>query len=495
MCVGLARSGAYGGWNGVVRKFPGIVNRRASTSSDASGSRSVDPLFDPLSDPLFRRSANASSRSCSATSALVRPRGTDGYPPLARSRLLRRLQNPVRDQPRHRGSIPSRSHPPRAWATPPRRRRTPPSRRRARRRWTESPSFSRAWRPRTRRRRRDPAVPSCAGGYFSSAADFGWNFESRSSFVVVRAPSGEAAVLQPGVDRADRVGFTRVQERAAGPIAQDSRHLVQEPRRERVCTSRVRSIYPVTCLSSFGSLHAPRHATAHMCALSDTTLGPKSCVRSVGHASRATHGENVRIVSPSQWAHSAAVARHASAWTAGCGSARARARDAEHVWKRRTTVAASSGRPDGPAGVLAGSPASFGASSPRSSPGMSASGRRAARRGRASESRDRPADRPGSFQRPSQRAQAVRSRLVVAGVCNTGGRDRVERVTGRIEACAAGAARVRKSLGRRGEGGARTELGAEPVQSHGGEDIVIALLDRPERVRLLLVAHVGARRQ
>ena len=56
-------------------------------------------------------------------------------------------------------------------------------------------------------------------------------------------------------------------------------------------------------------------------------------------------------------------------------------------------------------------------------------------------------------------------------------------------------ARVRKSLGRRGEGGARTELGAEPVQSHGGEDIVIALLDRPERVRLLLVAHVGARRQ
>ena len=59
-----------------------------------------------------------------------------------------------------------------------------------------------------------------------------------------------------------------------------------------------------------------------MCALSDTTLGPKSCVRSVGHASRATHGENVRIVSPSQWAHSAAVARHASAWTAGCGSAR-----------------------------------------------------------------------------------------------------------------------------------------------------------------------------
>ena len=36
----------------------------------------------------------------------------------------------------------------------------------------------------------------------------------------------------------------------------------------------------------------------------------------------------------------------------------------------------------------------------------------------------------GSFQRPSQRAQAVRSRLVVAGVCDTGGRDRVRRVTG-----------------------------------------------------------------
>ena len=110
--MGLARSGAYGGWNGVVRKFPGIVNRRASTSSDASGSLFADPLFDPLSDPLFRRSANASSRSCSATSALVRPRGTDGYPPLAYVPDSSGVsKTPCVTSRRHRGSIPLRSHP------------------------------------------------------------------------------------------------------------------------------------------------------------------------------------------------------------------------------------------------------------------------------------------------------------------------------------------------------------------------------------------------
>ena len=100
----------------------------------------------------------------------------------------------------------------------------------------------------------------------------------------------------------------------------------------------------------------------------------------------------------------------------------------------------------------------------------------------------------GSFQRPSQRAQAVRSRLVVAGVCDTGRRDRVRLGTG-AEGCAAGAPEFENRADVGGEGGARTELSAEPVQSHGGEDIVIALLDRLERVRLLLVAHVGARRQ
>lgn len=49
--------------------------------------------------------------------------------------------------------------------------------------------------------------------------------------------------------------------------------------------------------------------------------------------------------------------------------------------------------------------------------------------------------------------------------------------------------RVRKSVAGDGERGARTELGAEPIQSHGGEDIVLPLIHRPERVRLLLVAH------
>ena len=63
------------------------------------------------------------------------------------------------------------------------------------------------------------------------------------------------------------------------------------------------------------------------------------------------------------------------------------------------------------------------------------------------------------------------------------------------EGCAAGAPEFENRADVGGEGGARTELSAEPVQSHGGEDIVIALLDRLERVRLLLVAHVGARRQ
>ena len=262
-----------------------------------------------------------------------------------------------------------------------------------------------------------------------------------------------------------------------------------------------RSIASATCSSSFGSLHAPRHATMHMCALSDTTLGPKSCATSVGHASRATHGENVRIDSPSHSAHSAAVAlitprrgppgadpraRARTRCTCGRGGRRWRHRaGGRRRWRRR-----AGGRTGGRPGL---SPAPrvvvrirvvaeilLGA--------VSLGG--VGRRNLAAV----PRTARGSAQRPSQRAQAVRSRLVVAGVCDTGRRDRVRLGTG-AEGCAAGAPEFENRADVGGEGGARTELSAEPVQSHGGEDIVIALLDRLERVRLLLVAHVGARRQ
>ena len=211
----------------------------------------------------------------------------------------------------------------------------------------------------------------------------------------------------------------------------------------------------------------------HMCALSDTTLGPKSCATSVGHASRATHGENVRIDSPSHSAHSAAVARHASAWTAGCGSARARARDAEHVWKRRTTVAASRRRPEvGAAGAFAGSdPASSGASSPRFfSSGLSAemgSSRDASGLGVGiSRSSRGPPGGPSSARlserRPSVRVSWSRASAIRADATGSGG-ERERRMRG-------WRARVRKSRGCRGGRGRayRAWRGAGPVPRRKG---------------------------
>ena len=220
--------------------------------------------------------------------------------------------------------------------------------------------------------------------------------------------------------------------------------------------SVVRSIASATRSSSFGSLHAPRHATMHMCALSDTTLGPKSCATSVGHAFRATHGENVRIDSPSHSAHSAAVARHASAWTAGCGSARARARDAEHVWKRRTTVAASRRRPEvRAAGAFAGSPASSGASSPRFSSGLSASGssREASGSGVGISRSSR--GPPGGFssarlseRRPSVRTSWSRASAIRADATGSGG-ERERREDARLARQSSKIARVSGGKGAR----------------------------------------------
>ena len=110
----------------------------------------------------------------------------------------------------------------------------------------------------------------------------------------------------------------------------------------------VRRMVSATSDTMLGSLHARRHDTMHMCALSDTSLGPESCDTSTGHARLATQGENARIDSPVHLLHMDATARHASACTPGWGSDRAFARDAEHPWKRRTTVAWSRTRPDGP---------------------------------------------------------------------------------------------------------------------------------------------------
>ena len=220
-----------------------------------------------------------------------------------------------------------------------------------------------------------------------------------------RAVDGEAAVLQPGVDRADRVGFTRVQKRAAGPIAQDSRHLVQEPRRrERVGTIVVRSIASATCSSNAGSLHAPRHATMHMCALSDTTLGPKSCATSVGHASRATHGENVRI----DLAVALGAQRRGGEARLGVDR-RVRIREGAREGRGARVEEADDG---GGVEEAAGGEGGRGFrrlpprrrarrrrdSSPRGCQPRWA--RRAMPRGRALESRDRPADRPGVLPAP-----------------------------------------------------------------------------------------------
>ena len=239
-------------------------------------------------------------------------------------------------------------------------------------------------------------------------------------------------MLQPGVDRADRVGFTRVQERAAGPIAQDSRHLVQEPRRgERVCTIA-------------GSFHRIRDLLEQFRVPARPEARHRAHVRPVGHHPRSEELREKRRPRVTRDPRRKRPHRLAVAVGAQRGGGEARLGVDRRV---RIREGAREGRgarveeADDGGGVerAAGRAGRGFRRLPRVvrrvvaeillgvvSLGLVARRVGVGRRNLAIV----PRTARGSFQRPSQRAQAVRSRLVVAGVCDTGGRDRVRRVTG-----------------------------------------------------------------